>query len=414
MLILKQLHPISLHIIVGTLFARLTTFMTYPFLIIYLTKFKGISPVEAGVIIGISALVSIFGGFVGGHLSDRFGRHRVMIYSIFSWAFVFIGFALANHVMMFFMLNALNGLCRSFFEPSSRALLSDVTKQENKLLVFNLRYAAINVGAAIGPVLGLKMGSASSNTAFWVTAAVYFLYAFSLLYMFRKHRSICLIQVSGENERTTFTKACRVLVHDKIFSVALIGITLGVAGYSQFSSTIPQYLSSAPYFEKGVALYSFLIVVNAVTVLVMQYPVSRIGKYHSPLTSILIGTLTVGTGLFLFGLWKATWLLVIAIIIFTIGEVMMFSMTDLFVDQIAKPHMKGLYFGAMGFTSAGSAFGPAIGGVLITQFGFTHSTSLFGALALLSISGFPLLLFVSQMLKTHHRGVTQSVKSAKQ
>ena len=405
----KQLHPISLHIIIGTLFARLTTFMTFPFLAIYLTKYKGVSAVEAGTIIGISALVSIFGGFFGGHLSDRFGRKQIMLNSIFVWVFVYVGFALADHVIMFFILNALNGLCRSFFEPSSRALLSDVTEQENKLLVFNLRYAAINVGAAIGPLVGLKIGSASSNSAFLISAIVYFLYGVSLVYMFQKEHAGSLKEATVHEERITFTKACRVLLHDKIFSAALLGITLGVAGYSQFSSTIPQYLSSSPHFKNGLALYSYLIVVNAITVLVTQYPVSRIGKYYSPLTSIMIGTFTVGTGLFLFGLTQETWLLIFAMIVFTVGEVMMFSMTDLFIDQIAKPNMKGLYFGAVGFTSAGGAFGPAIGGFLISYIGFSHSASLFGALALLSICGFPFLLFVSHMLKTNRRGISQGI-----
>jgi len=51
---------ISLHIIIGTLFARTATFMTILFLSIYLTKVKGISPVEAGTIIGISAFVGLF------------------------------------------------------------------------------------------------------------------------------------------------------------------------------------------------------------------------------------------------------------------------------------------------------------------------------------------------------------------
>ncbi|KYD15845.1 hypothetical protein B4119_2273 [Parageobacillus caldoxylosilyticus] len=55
-----SLHPISLHIIIGTLFAKTATFMTIPFLSIYLTKVKGISPVEDGAIIGISAFVSLF------------------------------------------------------------------------------------------------------------------------------------------------------------------------------------------------------------------------------------------------------------------------------------------------------------------------------------------------------------------
>lgn len=406
---LKSLHPLSLHIIIGTLFARTATFMAIPFLSIYLTKVKGISPVEAGAIIGISAFVSLFSGFIGGHLSDRFGRKRIMLASIWVWAFVFIGFAIAEHVFVFFLLNALNGICRSFFEPSSRALLSDVTKQEQKLLVFNLRYAAINVGAAIGPLLGLKMGSASSTSAFWLTAIIYILYGLSLSLMFHR-KQYTIASPSGETkEHITLRKACYVLIHDKVFFFAIIGMTLGVAGYSQFSSTIPQYLSSAPYFQNRVELFSYLIVVNAVTVLVAQYPVSRIGKFYSPIVSIMLGTVTVGSGLFLFGLVHQPWLLVIAVVIFTIGEVMMFTMNDLFIDQIANPEMKGLYFGAMSFTSIGNAFGPTLGGFFISVFGVSGGGYLFGSLALLSFLGFPFLFYVSRLLKVEKQHIEYSL-----
>lgn len=119
-----------------------------------------------GAIIGTSALVGVFASFIGGNLSDRFGRNMILIWSMIVWVFVFIGFSLADHVLSFFLLNALNGLCRSFFEPTSRALLSDLTKPEYRLLVYNLRYGAINVGVAIGPLVGLQIGSAKSTIPF--------------------------------------------------------------------------------------------------------------------------------------------------------------------------------------------------------------------------------------------------------
>lgn len=397
----KKLNRISLHIIIGTFFARAATFMTIPFLSIYLTKVKGISAIEAGMIIGISSFVSIFSGFIGGYLSDRFGRKNVMIGSVWLWSLVFIGFAIANDVWLFFLLNALNGICRSFFEPSSRALLSDVTKQEHKLLVFNLRYAAINVAAAIGPLFGLKMGSASSTSAFWLTAFIYALYGLSLWWMFQREE----ISSQQKETRVTFREACTVIVHDKIFLLGMIGITLGVAGYSQFSSTIPQYVSS---YTDGVQLFSYLIVVNAITVLIVQYPVSRIGKMYSPAVSIALGTVTTGIGLCLFGLVHHPFLLVMAMVVFTIGEVMMFTMTDLFVDQIAKPQMKGLYFGAMGFTSIGNAFGPVVGGFLLSFFGMSQGGYLFASLALLSFFGFPFLFYVAYLVKEKKQTVEYS------
>ena len=39
----------------------------------------------------------------------------------------------------------------------------------------------------------------------------------------------------------------------------------------------------------------------------------------------------------------------------------MFSMTDVFIDDIAVAHLKGTYFGAMGFSGIGAVIGPWFG-----------------------------------------------------
>ncbi|ACJ32674.1 MDR family MFS transporter [Anoxybacillus flavithermus] len=400
---IKKLHPISITIIIGTLFARMAMFMTIPFLAIYLTSVKGVSASFAGAIIGISSIVGLFGGFFGGYFSDRYGKEKMMKMSLLMWTFVFIGFATAESVWTFFLLNALNGLCRSFFEPSSRALLSQVTKQENKLLVFNLRYAAINVGAAIGPLVGLKIGASSSTTAFFVTSFVYFLYFILLVTLFSKYT---IEKHSDASEHVTLRNAVTVLGNDRVFLFAVIGMILGITGYSQFNSTIPQYLSQ---YKDGVQLFSYLIVFNAITVLVVQYPVSRIGKHYSALTSIMLGIGAVALGLFGFGLFTAVPMLFVSMFVLTVGEVMMFSMTDIFIDQIAPKHMKGLYFGSMGFTAIGNAIGPWIGGLMLEHLGYGNQLLIFTLLALCTSIGFPVLLYVGRLIKATKRHIEYSL-----
>ncbi|MGJ7035479.1 MDR family MFS transporter [Anoxybacillus eryuanensis] len=400
---IKKLHPISITIIIGTLFARMAMFMTIPFLAIYLTSVKGVSASLTGAMIGISSIVGLFGGFFGGYFSDRYGQEKVMKMSLFMWGFVFIGFATAESVFTFFLLNALNGLCRSFFEPSSRSLLSQVTNQENKLLVFNLRYAAINVGAAIGPLVGLKTGSSSSTAAFFITSFVYFLYFILLIVLFSKY---AIEKHSDASERVTLQNAVNVLGNDRVFLFAVIGMILGVTGYSQFNSTIPQYFSQ---YKDGVQLFSYLIVFNAITVLVIQYPVSRIGKHYSALTSIMLGIGAVALGLLGFGLFTAVPMLFASMFVLTVGEVMMFSMVEIFIDQISPQHMKGLYFGSMGFTAIGNAAGPWIGGLMLEHLGYGNHLLIFSLLALCTSIGFPVFLYVGRLMRATKRHMEYSL-----
>ena len=181
---------------------------------------------------------------------------------------------------------------------------------------------------------------------------------------------------------------------------------LGVTGYSQFNSTIPQYLSR---YKDGVQLFSYLIVFNAITVLVIQYPISRIGKRYSALTSIMFGIGAVALGLFGFGLFTAVPMLFASMFILTVGEVMMFSMIDIFIDQIAPQHMKGLYFGSIGFTAIGNAVGPWIGGLMLEHLGYGNHLLIFSLLALCTSIGFLVFLYVGRLMRVTKRHMEYSL-----
>ena len=113
----------------------------------------------------------------------------------------------------------------------------------------------------------------------------------------------------------------------------------------------------------------------------------------------MVGTLFVSGGLFGFGIIESTLGAAICTIIFTIGEVLMFSMTDVFIDDIAVAHLKGTYFGAMGFSGIGAVIGPWFGGVLLDYYGYQNGFVVFSALAIFSTVAFPVLLVTKSLLK---------------
>ncbi|WP_379967567.1 MDR family MFS transporter [Ectobacillus sp. sgz5001026] len=390
-----KIHPLAWNIIIGTLFARLATSMSMPFLAIYLTMTKGVSPSVTGAIIGISMLVGVFASFIGGSLSDKYGREKIMVGSIIVWTLVFIGFAFADNIVAFFLLNAGNGICRAFFEPTSRALLSDLTKPENRLMIFNLRYGAINAGVAIGPIVGLQLGTSSSTTPFLVAAAVYILYMASLLIQFRHYEFV----KTPKDQHVTMKQSLHIIRKDRVLFLTIIGLIACNVVYSQFSSNLSQYFANSGVFYDGVKIFSYALTINAVSVIVFQYPVTRIGKKYSALVSIMIGTLIVSVGLFCIGLSKTEWMVYACTILFTVGEVLMFSMTDLFIDQISPSYAKGSYFGAMGFTGFGSVIGPWLGGILLEHYGYQNGGFVFSLVAILGFISFPILLLVNILLK---------------
>ncbi|MFP7169975.1 MFS transporter [Terribacillus sp. 7520-G] len=395
MQVLRSLHPFSWTIIIGTVFGRMATSMSIPFLAIYLTQEKGASAGFTGLIIAVSSLVGILSSFYGGYFSDRFGRKKIIGISIFGWCGVFVGFALADAIWVFFVMNALNGLCRSLFEPTSKALLSDVTDQKNRLLVFNMRYTAINIGVVFGPLLGLYFGSASSTAPFLIAAAVYFVYGLVLIFQFLRVK----VEATTAANRISVREAFRVTRRDTLFMFLLIGVTISVFGYSHFSATLPQFFAATPAIEDGAKLFSMMLTLNALTVLIVQYPIVAVAKRYSLVLSLMLGNVMIAVSLLSMAFLHDIIWIAGAVILFTIGEVLLFSMSDMFIDEIANPDMKGTYFGAMGFTGFGSVAGPLVGGMLLDHFSAVHPIPIFTIIAILVIIGAPFLFQVWVMLK---------------
>lgn len=387
---LKQIHPLSWTIIIGTIFGRMATSMSIPFLSIYLISKLSATPFQAGIVVAVSSLIGVFASFYGGYISDVIGRKKVLFISIFGWAVVFAGFALADRIWLFFVFNALNGLCRAMFEPTSRALLADITPKENRLLVFNLRYAAINLGVVAGPIIGLQMGVADSSRVFYVAGLVYFFYGLMLLVQFGRHSHIGGVKSQAE-ERLTLSDALRVTGKDRTFIFVLIGTIFCVLGYGHFNSTLPQYMELSAVIQDSAKWFGYMISLNAVTVLIIQFPLVRWASRFSPVVPLIVGNICVASSLLLFGAFPHLWTMFLSVILFTIGEVLMFTMTDLLIDRIAKPELRGTYFGMFGFNNLGNVLAPLLGGFLLESFGADRSVQIFAIIALTTAFGLPFL-----------------------
>lgn len=61
---LRHIHPLAWTIIIGTMFGRLVTSMSIPFLSIYLTQVLGASPTQTGITVAVSSLAGVLPVFM--------------------------------------------------------------------------------------------------------------------------------------------------------------------------------------------------------------------------------------------------------------------------------------------------------------------------------------------------------------
>ncbi|WP_426451558.1 MDR family MFS transporter [Paenibacillus sp. S-38] len=379
-LFLREYHPIVHVLLLGTIMARAASSMSMPFLAIYLAKQSGLSPLLIGAIIGLGSLAGTAGGFIGGALSDRFGRKLILMAALLAWAAVFIGFAAAKAPLVFMLLNMLNGLARSLYEPVSQALMADITPPEKRLNVFSLRYLAINIGVAVGPLLGAYAGAVQAWLPFLLTGLIYLLYAAALYVLLQVFG---IRRIEGEHRSTvTVRSAWRVIRQDTVFRYYMAGSIIGALSYSQMMVTLAQYAEGK--VASGAALFALLMTLNAVTVVALQVPLTRMFQPKGPLAAITAGTLLFALGdlgYALAGSWGA---FLVSMFLFTLGEILTYPAGNVLIDKLAPEDMRGTYYGAQSFSGLGHFIGPVLGGYLLTASG---GETLFALMAGVMISG---------------------------
>lgn len=361
---INQLHIVVRFLLLGTMIMRAARSMSVPFLAVYLHQKTGLTAGLIGIIIGLGFLASTIGGIFGGPLSDKIGRKKVMLTSLFSWGIVFLLFGFVNATFWFILLNIINGLCHSFFEPVSKALMIDISKKSDRYRIFSLRYFAINAGAAIGPLLGTYFGIVASPTPFLITGTIYLFYALMLSLMLRKiNMQKVNLAKNSFNLRTTWNT----IKQDKPLRYYAFGGVIWMFCYSQIDSTLLQYLNHD--FVEGVKIFATLITLNAVLVMAFQIPLTKYFESHNPLLSIAVGNALFLIGNIGFALANGWIFFIFSIFVFTLGEILSFPAMNVLMDEIAHESMRGTYYGIQNLYNIGQFLGPWLGGLILQNYG---------------------------------------------
>ena len=359
---MRYFPPIVWQLLIGMMFSRTASFMTLPFLAIYMQNELQAPALLIGLAVGISPLTSTFGGFIGGFLTDKFGPKQILLISLVGWMMAFFGFAWSQSVWLFIVWNALNGLSRAFFEPSSQALMIAFTPQEKRRRLFSIRYMMINFAAVIGPLVGVYIAQADMRLSpFTITA---FIYIACLLFFASVAKNPPTINEHAEKQ--TVRLLCHTIMSDRVLLSILLASVLASFVYSQTDSTLSQLLNMT--MADGIRLFSILIAVNAVTVVVLQLPLSIVSEKISVYKSLLLGSAFTIIGMILFAVADTMWLFALAMFIISLGEIFIFPIIGVIIEMIAPEHAKASYLGALQFQNLGGFFGPIAGSWLLVHF----------------------------------------------
>ncbi|MEZ4814050.1 MAG: MFS transporter [Bdellovibrionota bacterium] len=393
--------PLVRFILFSTVFVKGGSFLSLPFLSIYLQKNFAATPAVTGLIVGLNPTAGLLMGFMGGYLSDLFGRKHVLLIATIFCALSYFIFSHSTAIWHFAVGSLLLGSSTGALQTSLRALLSDLTPIDVRPRAFRLQYFAINVGASVGPLVGAIILMRDFSLAFNITGSLYLLFFISFLF-FDKFTHNPVIEETKVKAR--FNDCIRILGRDTAFLLFVLGSLLLSVTYSQIETFVPQYLRNISG-DQGIRTFSWLLAANSITVMLGLYPATLAAKKMGVVGAITWGQVLMSIGFAAMAFVGASPIGLIACMIFlTIGEVLAFSNWGIVIDSFAKPGLKGAYFGASGFFMIGNSIGPALGGYMYQNAG---SYFTFNALGLLSLAG-TLFYFKGQRIREENRTAQQT------
>ncbi len=118
-----------------------------------------------GWLTAIFPLMQFFATPILGQLSDRFGRRKVLAFSLFGTAIGYFLFAIAvitKNIPLLFAARALDGITGGNISVA-RAVIADVTPKEHRTRNFGFIGAVFGMGFVLGPYLGARLATPSVN-----------------------------------------------------------------------------------------------------------------------------------------------------------------------------------------------------------------------------------------------------------
>ncbi|AZE67148.1 Major Facilitator Superfamily protein [Pseudomonas synxantha] len=365
MLATLKTYPATLNLLLcASLVLTLARAVTLPYLVIYLSSNFVLGIADIGLVIGstliIGSLLSLYGGF----LVDRMRSYPLILTCCAVFTLAFLGAYGASQLWLFYLCLVLVNLAYAVIDIAVKSGFGSLLPVDQRSEAFSIKYTLTNIGYAIGPFLGAGVASLDISLPFLLSAGLgagYF-----LIYCVWGDKNLATVETG--QPPTPFLAVGKVLLRDYRLVCFTLGGLLSAVVFGQFTAYLSQYLVVTTTPGTTYRIISTVVATNALMVISLQYSLGkRISRRH------LNAWLAAGLSLFIVGLsgfalstTLVVW--VIAMAIFTLGEIIVFPAEYMFIDSIAPNHLRGMYYAAQNLGNIGAALGPVLCGlVLATQ-----------------------------------------------
>lgn len=360
--------------------------LLFPFFALYITQKFSVGMTEAGLLLGMSSLFGLVGSTIGGALTDRFGRKRLILFGLIFSALSMLAFGLVSEFSMLFPLMVVVGLLSSISHPAHGAMIADILPEQQRQEGFGILRVVGNLSWLVGPTIGGFVANLDFFYLFVIDAVISCLAAVLIFRFIPETKPEP--HPDAENEslmQTVF--GYRIVLRDITFIGFLAAGILMMVVYQQMYGSLSVYLRDNHAINPSG--YGFLMTTSAITVVIFQFWVSRLIKNRPPFLMMAVGTAFYMIGFTLFGVVAAYWLFMLNIIIITIGEMIVMPVSQAIASNFAPDAMRGRYMAAFELSWAIPAtVGPGAAGYILDNYNPNLLWHLSGVICALSVCAF--------------------------
>ncbi|HJR82095.1 MAG TPA: MFS transporter [Anaerolineales bacterium] len=375
-------------VVVVTLFIdSIGSTLLFPFFALYITQKFSVGMTEAGTLLGISSLFGLIGSMVGGAITDRFGRRRLILFGLTSSALSSLSFGLVSNISTLYFLIIIVGLLSRVAVPAYDAVMADILPEAKRQEGFGIMRVAFNYAWIFGTALG-GLIAAQSFLALFILDAVLSMIAAIMLYWFLPETKPATPAEVKENESFLNTLAgYRITLRDLAFMSFLMAGMIVLIVYQQEYSSLPVYLRDVHQIDSK--SYGVMLSLSGLQVVLFQFWISRSIRTYSPFLMMMLGALFLTVGFGMIGFVKGIALFMAAILIITFGEMIFYPTGQVLAASFAPATMRGRYMAVYGLAWAVPAtIGPAAAGVILDNYAPNLLWYLGGILCVIAAIGF--------------------------
>jgi len=355
------------------LFERWAWYGFYIIFALYLTNSTdtgalGFSQTQKGLIMGIGTAFLYLLPIATGALSDRIGYRKTLFIAYTIYTIVFLMIPMFKSYATVFAIFLLLAVGAALFKPIISATVAKTTDEETSSMGFGIFYMMVNIGGFIGPFVTGFVRKFSWDYVFYSSAAViavnFFLVAFFYKEPIQKNTTKQESYTFRQQVNNIFANIRKAL-SDWRFSLFLLIISIFWTMYLQFYMSLPvfidQWVNTSIVFDfllsvwpwlahqlgtaEGTIPAEYIMNVDSGAIILLQILISYIVMRYKPLSAMIVGILIASIGL---GLSLATQnglFLIVALLIFSIGEMSSSPKITEYIGRIAPSDKTALYMG---------------------------------------------------------------------